>query len=225
MGIFVKTTARHSVSQEIGFGRMVYSTRCAGGRGATDKELCSLTNRPWVSAVWRTDEPHCRNESARWLWGDSSAERAPQRRPHLRATCPGQTPWPENGRFRSEASDRHHDNLAAVKYAMTAATWPACSSWSREAGFYARAQFIGTTGAGKTTVVRQVIGTDPASERFPSISAAKTTICDIEVILRPMPPDDANFLLKRCVLIAEAVQSGGGVLRGWSQSADTSTSE
>ena len=50
---------------------------------------------------------------------------------------------------------------------------------------YARAQFVGTTGAGKTTVLRQLIGTDPETERFPSISAAKS------------------------------VQTGGGLLRGW----------
>jgi hypothetical protein len=40
---------------------------------------------------------------------------------------------------------------------------------------YVRVQFVGTTGAGKTTLVRQLIGTDPGTERFPSISAAKTT--------------------------------------------------
>jgi len=33
---------------------------------------------------------------------------------------------------------------------------------------YARVQFVGTTGAGKTTVVRQLLGTDPVKERFPS---------------------------------------------------------
>jgi len=48
---------------------------------------------------------------------------------------------------------------------------------------YARVQFVGTTGAGKTTVVRQLLGTDPAKERFPSTSAAKTTICDLEIIV------------------------------------------
>lgn len=48
---------------------------------------------------------------------------------------------------------------------------------------YARLLMIGTTGAGKTTIVRQLLGTDPESERFPSTSAAKTTICDIEVVL------------------------------------------
>lgn len=48
---------------------------------------------------------------------------------------------------------------------------------------YAKVQFVGTTGAGKTTVVRQLLGTDPIDERFPSTSAAKTTICDLEIIL------------------------------------------
>jgi len=44
-------------------------------------------------------------------------------------------------------------------------------------------QFVGTTGAGKTTVVRQLLGTDPVNERFPSTSAAKTTICDLEIMI------------------------------------------
>ena len=33
---------------------------------------------------------------------------------------------------------------------------------------YRRVLFLGTTGAGKTTLVRQLIGTDPNKERFPS---------------------------------------------------------
>lgn len=49
---------------------------------------------------------------------------------------------------------------------------------------YARALLVGTTGAGKTTILRQLIGTDPTSERFPSTSAAKTTTCNIEIILQ-----------------------------------------
>ena len=43
--------------------------------------------------------------------------------------------------------------------------------------------FLGTTGAGKTTLVRQLIGTDPLKERFPSTSTAKTTIHDTEIVL------------------------------------------
>ncbi|MCY4621825.1 MAG: hypothetical protein OXD34_08340 [bacterium] len=42
---------------------------------------------------------------------------------------------------------------------------------------------LGTTGAGKTTLVRQLIGTDPSTERFPSTSTSKTTIHDTEIIL------------------------------------------
>ena len=48
---------------------------------------------------------------------------------------------------------------------------------------YRRVFFLGTTGAGKTTLVRQLIGTDPMKERFPSTSTAKTTIHDTEIVL------------------------------------------
>ena len=48
---------------------------------------------------------------------------------------------------------------------------------------YRRVLFLGTTGAGKTTLVRQLIGTDPEKERFPSTSTAKTTIHDTEIVL------------------------------------------
>jgi GTPase Era involved in 16S rRNA processing len=48
---------------------------------------------------------------------------------------------------------------------------------------YARVQFVGTTGAGKTTVVRQLLGTDPIKERFPLTSTAKATTADMEIVL------------------------------------------
>lgn len=47
---------------------------------------------------------------------------------------------------------------------------------------YVRAILAGTTGAGKTTLMRILIGSDPERDRFPSTSTAKTTISDIEVI-------------------------------------------
>lgn len=50
-----------------------------------------------------------------------------------------------------------------------------------EAG-YRSVLMLGTTGAGKTTVVRQILGTDPELERFPSTSTAKTTVADTELI-------------------------------------------
>lgn len=74
---------------------------------------------------------------------------------------------------------------------------------------YVRVQFVGTTGAGKTTLLRQIIGTDPKTERFPSISAAKTTTCDIEIIIKDSELYEAavSFIPKERVrqYIAECV--------------------
>ena len=76
---------------------------------------------------------------------------------------------------------------------------------------YARARFLGTTGAGKTTLVRQIIGTNPAKERFPSTSTAKTTVSDIEIVMAPgpykavvtfFPREQVRMLVEECVLAA-----------------------
>lgn len=53
---------------------------------------------------------------------------------------------------------------------------------------YARVLFVGTTGAGKTSLLRHLIGSHPDKDRFPSTSTAKTTVSDIEVI-----PDEGQF--------------------------------
>lgn len=52
---------------------------------------------------------------------------------------------------------------------------------------YRRVLLLGTTGAGKTTVVRQLLGTDPKADRFPSTSTAKTTIADTEIVVADGP--------------------------------------
>jgi len=76
---------------------------------------------------------------------------------------------------------------------------------------YARARFLGTTGAGKTTLVRQLIGTNPENERFPSTSTAKTTVCDIELVLAEgpfkaavtfFPRDHVRLHIEECALAA-----------------------
>jgi hypothetical protein len=53
---------------------------------------------------------------------------------------------------------------------------------------YARVLFVGTTGAGKTSLLRHFIGSHPDKDRFPSTSTAKTTVSDIEVI-----PDEGPY--------------------------------
>jgi hypothetical protein len=50
-----------------------------------------------------------------------------------------------------------------------------------QADGYSRVMLVGTTGAGKTSLLRHLIGSDPKEDRFPT-SNARTTISDIEVI-------------------------------------------
>jgi hypothetical protein len=52
---------------------------------------------------------------------------------------------------------------------------------------YSRILFVGTTGVGKTSLLRHLIGSDPKRDRFPSTSTARTTIADIEVITADLP--------------------------------------
>ena len=50
---------------------------------------------------------------------------------------------------------------------------------------YSRVLFMGTTGTGKTSLLRHLIGSHPRKDRFPSTSTGKTTIADIEVVTSP----------------------------------------
>ena len=83
---------------------------------------------------------------------------------------------------------------------------------------YRRVLFLGTTGAGKTTLVRQLIGTDPLKERFPSTSTAKTTIHDTEIVLAEgdwrvvvtfAPSDEVREYLKECISAAVLAAAKG----------------
>lgn len=67
---------------------------------------------------------------------------------------------------------------------------------------YRQVLMLGTTGAGKTTVVRQLLGTHPKTERFPSTSTAKTTVADTEII----PVDGPEFRAAVTFLPREEVE-------------------
>lgn len=87
-----------------------------------------------------------------------------------------------------------------------------------EADGYRHALMLGTTGAGKTTLVRQLIGTDPETERFPSTSTSRTTIHDTEVVLDGgpwrgvvtfVPLDEVREYLNDCISRAVLEASRG----------------
>ena len=88
---------------------------------------------------------------------------------------------------------------------------------------YRRVLLLGTTGAGKTTLVRQLIGTEPR-ERFPSISTAKTTVHDMEIVLDDgpyravvtfLPREELQEYLNECVSAA--------ILSAWRRADDAET--
>ncbi len=99
--------------------------------------------------------------------------------------------------------------------------WKIRDDWIRLLGRddgYVRVQMIGQFGAGKTTLLRQLIGSDPEHDRFPSISTARTTIFDTEIIQAEspfkavatfMPREKARLHVNECVLAAISTAAEG----------------
>lgn len=84
---------------------------------------------------------------------------------------------------------------------------------------YARVMLLGTYGAGKTSLVRQMIGTDPERERFPSTAPSKTTTADIEIVMTGgdhravvtfLPREHARAYTEDCVIAAALAAVDGG---------------
>ena len=80
----------------------------------------------------------------------------------------------------------------------------------REDG-YVKVVLVGVPGAGKTTLVRQLIGTHPETERFPATSVNRTTTFPTEVVLHQgqyeaaatfMSEHEARFEVEECVSAA-----------------------
>jgi hypothetical protein len=84
-------------------------------------------------------------------------------------------------RFDSRIVDIFYDGLAATQVDFAGLREEHIPLPGHEAG-YRKVMLLGTTCAAKTTVVRQLLGTDPETERFPSTSTAKTTVADTELV-------------------------------------------
>ncbi len=92
---------------------------------------------------------------------------------------------------------------------------------------YCRVLLVGPTGVGKTSLLRQMIGSHPERDRFPSTSASRTTISDIEVITAPGEGYAcvATFFNEWTVqtLVHECVADAGAIL--WDDQPDAKIAE
>ena len=86
---------------------------------------------------------------------------------------------------------------------------------------YPRILLLGVPGAGKTTLVRQLIGSHPDHDRFPSTSVNRTTICETEVVsgrddysaaITFMSEEEADFEVRQSL--------SGAVLRAVDEATD-----
>ena len=101
----------------------------------------------------------------------------------------GDTSWHSIAK-RPEAERRFNPVVVSAFYDDIET--PASNSWeirnealplpTSEDG-YSQVMMVGTTGTGKTSLLRHLIGSHPERDRFPSTSASRTTISDIEVIM------------------------------------------
>lgn len=148
--------------------------------------------------------------------GTTSAEEADNLVTQMNQLLSDDTWWSINrrvealSRFDSRIVDAFYDDVEPALTDSRALREALLPLPSRDDG-YSRMLLVGTTGAGKTSLVRQLIGTDPEEDRFPSTSTAKTTIADTEVVIAEgsyhaavtfFPEADTRAGIEECVFNA-----------------------
>ena len=64
---------------------------------------------------------------------------------------------------------------------------------------------LGTTGAGKTTIVRLILGT--TSNKFPTVAQSRTTVAPTEYVLSKNLPFEAKFILSQALSLIKSIPS------------------
>lgn len=91
---------------------------------------------------------------------------------------------------------------------------------------YSKILFTGTTGAGKTSLLRHFIGSNPDKDGFPSTSTAKTTVADIEIVTADGPFDCiATFFSESEVLVSISECIVDACVASWDKESDSIIAE
>jgi len=109
--------------------------------------------------------------------------------------------------FKNVVVSAFFDGLEAGKISSSAIREGKIPLPTQEDG-YSRIMLTGTTGAGKTTVLRHLIGSDHENDRFPSTSTARTTTAEIEIVTAEgdyeavvtfMPEHEVRAHIEECI--------------------------
>jgi len=88
-------------------------------------------------------------------------------------------------------------------------------------GHAVRTLILGNSGVGKTTLLRRLIGSDPARDRFPATSTNRTTTCEIEIVSGRADYSAAVTFLSRHQVQQEVTESlSNAVLKAIESAAD-----
>lgn len=113
-------------------------------------------------------------------------------------------------RFDQRVVEMFYDKMIPEQFDFASVREQAIPLPSQVHDGYRHILLLGTTGAGKTTLIRQLIGTDPR-ERFPSTSTARTTVHDTEIVIDDGPwravvtfisSDELREYLNECISAA-----------------------
>ncbi|NDU85871.1 MAG: hypothetical protein G3H99_04575 [Ferrovum sp.] len=142
----------------------------------------------------RTDANNKPGKKIRKGLGTEDAQEAHRMVEQLTELLADQSLWSVGA--QADAAKRYDSKVVEIFYGEIAPRAGVSLSWRDRllplpghADGYARVALMGVPGAGKTTLVRQLIGTHPKTERFPSTSVNRTTTFPTEVAMR----DDGQY--------------------------------